>query len=63
MSHNYTNEDHVHLALSFPPTITVSKIAQSLKGNPSKWMHETFELLREGAFPNCGCGNPVKIGV
>jgi REP element-mobilizing transposase RayT len=43
-------EDHVHLALSFPPTIAVSKIAQLLKGNSSKWIHETFEHLRDFAW-------------
>lgn len=42
--------DHVHVALSCPPTITVSKIAQLIKGNSSKWIHETFEHLRDFAW-------------
>jgi len=40
--------DHVHVLLSLPPTLSVSKAMQLLKGNSSKWLRETFpELLRE----------------
>ena len=35
-------EDHVHLLLSLPATISVSKAMQLLKGGSSKWVHETF---------------------
>ncbi len=35
-------EDHVHLLLSIPSTLSVAKSIQLLKGNSSKWMHETF---------------------
>jgi len=36
-------EDHVHALLSIPPTCSVSKCIQLLKGNSSKWIHDTFQ--------------------
>jgi REP element-mobilizing transposase RayT len=35
-------EDHVHLLLSLPATLPVSKAMQLIKGGSSKWVHETF---------------------
>jgi putative transposase len=35
-------EDHVHILLSIPATMTVSKAMQLIKGGSSKWIHETF---------------------
>jgi len=35
-------EDHVHVLLSLPPTISVSKALQLIKGGSSKWIHDTF---------------------
>jgi REP element-mobilizing transposase RayT len=35
-------EDHVHLLLSLPATMPISKAAQLIKGGSSKWIHETF---------------------
>ena len=35
-------EDHVHLLLSLPPTLTIAKALQLIKGGSSKWVHETF---------------------
>jgi putative transposase len=35
-------EDHVHALLSLPSTLPISKALQLLKGNSSKWIHETF---------------------
>jgi REP element-mobilizing transposase RayT len=35
-------EDHVHLRLSLPPTVSIAKAMQLLKGGSSKWVHETF---------------------
>ena len=35
-------EDHVHVLLSLPSTLSISKAIQLLKGNSSKWIHETF---------------------
>jgi len=34
--------DHVHLVIGMPPTTTVSKAVQLLKGASSKWVHDTF---------------------
>ena len=39
-------EDHVHILLSLPTTLTLSKAIQLLKGNSSKWLHEEFQQLR-----------------
>ncbi len=38
--------DHVHLLLSLPATIPVSKAMQLIKGGSSKWVHETFPNQR-----------------
>jgi REP-associated tyrosine transposase len=35
-------EDHVHLLLSLPATLAISKALQLLKGGSSKWVHENF---------------------
>ena len=35
-------EDHVHILLSIPPTLTISKALQLINGGSSKWIHETF---------------------
>ena len=32
--------------ISLPSTISVAKIVQLLKGNSSKWIHETFDEAR-----------------
>jgi REP element-mobilizing transposase RayT len=37
--------DHIHLLVSLPATIPLSKAMQLLKGNSSKWIHETFPAL------------------
>jgi REP element-mobilizing transposase RayT len=42
--------DHVHLLLSLPATMPLSKAMQLLKGNSSKWIHETFRKLRSFAW-------------
>jgi len=36
-------EDHVHVMLSIPSTLSVAKAVQLLKGNSSKWIHDTFK--------------------
>jgi putative transposase len=38
--------DHVHILLSLPPTLSIAKAIQLLKGNSSKWIHETFPRMR-----------------
>jgi REP element-mobilizing transposase RayT len=35
-------EDHVHILLSVPPTLSIAKAMQLIKGGSSKWVHETF---------------------
>jgi putative transposase len=37
--------DHVHMLISLPGTLSVSKPLQLLKGNSSKWIHDTFPKL------------------
>jgi len=43
-------EDHVHVLLSLPATLPLSKAMQLLKGNSSKWLRETFPELRAQDF-------------
>ena len=38
--------DHVHALVSLPATLSVAKALQLLKGNSSKWVHETFQKMR-----------------
>lgn len=38
--------DHVHILMSLPATISLAKAIQLLKGNSSKWIHDTFPKLR-----------------
>jgi len=34
--------DHVHLLVRVPTTVTIAKCVQSIKAVSSKWVHETF---------------------
>lgn len=34
--------DHVHTLISLPATLSVARAIQLLKGNSSRWIHETF---------------------
>jgi REP element-mobilizing transposase RayT len=36
-------EDHIHILLSIPSTLSVAKSIQLLKGNSSKWIHDAFK--------------------
>jgi REP element-mobilizing transposase RayT len=38
--------DHVHILLTLPPTLSIAKAMQLIKGGSSKWVHETFPELR-----------------
>jgi REP element-mobilizing transposase RayT len=40
-------EDHVHLLLSIPSTLSIAKAMQLIKGASSKWIHETFPEHRD----------------
>lgn len=44
--------DHVHMLVSMPPTIAISKALQLLKGGSSKWVHNTFPDQRLFAWQN-----------
>ena len=35
-------DDHIHLLVSMPSTISIAKAMQLIKGGSSKWIHETF---------------------
>jgi REP-associated tyrosine transposase len=35
-------QDHIHILLSLPSTISVAKAVQLIIGGSSKWVHETF---------------------
>jgi REP element-mobilizing transposase RayT len=35
-------EDHVHLLVRLPPTISVSNALRFIKANSSKWVHEKW---------------------
>ncbi len=35
-------ENHVHVLLSIPATLSIAKAIQLLKGNSSTWIHDTF---------------------
>ncbi len=39
-------EDHIHILLSLPSTMAISKAMQLIKGGSSKWIHETFPEQR-----------------
>ncbi len=43
-------EDHVHLLLSLPSTLLISKAMRLIKGGSSKWVHETFPEQRRFAW-------------
>lgn len=43
-------EDHVHILMTLPSTLAISKGVQLLKGNSSKWIHETFSEHRDFAW-------------
>tara|TARA_R110002072_G_scaffold303099_1_gene493395 strand:- start:94546 stop:94998 length:453 start_codon:yes stop_codon:yes gene_type:complete len=43
-------EDHIHIVVSIPPTMAVSKAVQQIKGGSSKWIHETFLDLNDFAW-------------
>jgi REP element-mobilizing transposase RayT len=54
-------EDHVHLLLSLPSTLTVSKSIQLIKGGSSTWIHETSPEHR-GVYWQEGYG-AFSVGV
>ncbi len=43
-------DDHVHVLISLPATMSIAKAMQLLKGTSSKWIHETFPIDRAFAW-------------
>jgi putative transposase len=43
-------EDHIHVLVMAPAALSPSQIAQRLKGDSSKWIHEEFPGLRGFAW-------------
>jgi len=37
-------ENHAHLLLTLPSTLSVARALQIIKGSSSKWVHETFSV-------------------
>jgi putative transposase len=35
-------EDHIHLLIMLPKTLSIAKAMQLIKGGSSKWIHDTF---------------------
>ena len=61
-------EDHIHALVNAPPTIAPCQIAQYLKGDSSKWIHEEFPGLQNfgwqdgyGAFTVSKSNSPGVI--
>lgn len=42
--------DHVHLLITLPPTMNISKAAQLIKIGSSKWIHKEFPEHKEFAW-------------
>jgi REP element-mobilizing transposase RayT len=42
--------NHVHVLLVVPPTLSVARAVQHLKGGSSKWVHDTFPNRRGFAW-------------
>jgi putative transposase len=43
-------EDHAHLLLSLPTTLSIAQALQQIKGVSSKWIHDTFSEHRDFAW-------------
>ncbi len=43
-------EDHVHILLAMPATLSPAKAVQLIKGGSSKWVSKTFPKLRNFAW-------------
>ena len=63
-------EDHIHALITAPTTVAPYQIAQILKGESSKWIHEEFSRLKQfswqdgyGAFTVSKSNIPDVVGV
>ena len=43
-------DDHIHLLIMAPPTLSPSKMLQLVKGRSSKWIHDTFPQMQDFAW-------------
>ena len=43
-------EEHVHLLVRFPPDLAPAELAREVKARSSRWVHESFEGLRDFAW-------------
>ncbi len=43
-------DDHVHMLVSLPSTMSIAKTAQLLKGGSSKWLHDTLTSMKDFAW-------------
>lgn len=48
-----TDKDHVHIQLSIPPNIAVSRVVQTVKQETSKLIKKRFKFIRN-IYPNEG---------
>ena len=48
----HVSKDHVHLFLSYPPTLAVSRLVQRLKGKTSYKLLNEFKSLRKAFWGN-----------
>ena len=55
-------EEHIHALVTAPATIAPAQIAQYLKGDSSKWIHEEFRSLRSFAWQDGYGGFTASIG-
>ncbi len=52
----HVSKDHVHLLVSIPPQVTISRLVQRLKGKTA------YKLLQEYARPAPGVLGPSRVG-
>jgi REP element-mobilizing transposase RayT len=43
-------ENHLHLLVSLPATLTIAKVIQYIKGGSSRWLHDTYEEMHDFAW-------------
>ena len=43
-------DDHIHVLVSLPATMSIAKAAQLLKGGSSKWVHDSFPSMTSFAW-------------
>lgn len=51
--------DHVHIVVSFPPKLSISKVVQLMKANTGKALRDKFEFIRNRYY---GRGGMWSVG-